>query len=688
MIKALNPNSARFPWRRTSDGKTSCLYLHPQLSMVYNLILHGLVNDNTTEYLNAIALPMEGRTWCPTDADFSTDQDISALLESTSPDADFEARVHKVSVSFGLDEIGARVVLFLFFMNRNPELSAWLLSFSPDLQSQFIEVVLQADLNTIGQVTGTDSPFLGKGILEDDHPRRKPHHNALTVWTLSGAVCTYLSGDSEHLWDDDTLEEYQPNAKAVEDPGLSGPIVETLFRLVAGADPFQGLVYGEESDDDKFEFLGRLARRAGKKLMVLRYEETFESVNVDLRQTLNLLSCSADSREMIIVLPGAQEYLSTENPNLNSLNRDFLKEFIGKPKCSMVWLTQRIHGSAVVRHGNDIRPSVLALFDVVVEQPKVKILTPPSWEADSRAVVAKVRGEFQLDREQVNRAVGVWERTNAPGDPKELQEARLRDLLAMKQSVLGTPMPVSVLSPVSKNLERKLWNADTDLNDLEQSVGEYLSWLPDHREEKFAFTVLFSGVPGTGRTEYCKYLADRMGKRLTVIRSSDLIQPLVGNTEIAIASVFEEAGDSILFFDEVDSLLFSRTLARNHWELAMVNTFLVNLENTGCLTLMATNYAKKLDEAIVRRCNFKIEFLPLRQDQLDLAWTTYFPNLRVPANGLKDLTGLAPGDFRTVWAKARFRSVKPTSDQVYGDLMKEKSAKERFAGGAKKVGFQ
>lgn len=688
MIKALNPNSARFPWRRTSDGKTQCLYLYSQLSMAYNLILHGLVNDNTTDYLNAIALPMEGQAWCPTNANSSTEQAISALLERTAPDSSFEARVQKVAVSFGLDEIGARVVVFLFFVNRNPELSAWLLSFSPDLQSQFIEVVLQTDLTTIGQVTGTDSPLLGKGILDDDHPRRKPHHNALTVWTLSDAVCAYLSGDSEHLWDEEALEEYQPNAIAVEEPEQPGPIVETLFRLVAGTDPFQGLVYGDECDDDKFEFLGRLASRAGKKLMVLRYEETFESVNVDLRQTLNLLACSVDSREMVVVLPGAQDYLSSENPNLNSLNRDFLKEFIGRPKFSMVWLTQRIHGSAVVRHGNDIRPSILDLFDIVVELPKGKILTPPIWEADSRAVVAKVRGEFQLEKEQVNRAVGVWERTNAPGDPKELQEARLRNLLAMKQSVVGTPMPASVLSPVSKNLEKKLWNADTDLDDLEQSIGEYLSWLPDHRDEKFAFTVLFSGVPGTGRTEYCKYLADRMGKRLTVIRSSDLIQPLVGNTEIAIASAFEEVGDRILFFDEVDTLLFSRTLARNHWELAMVNTFLVNLENTGCLTLMATNYAKKLDEAIVRRCNFKAEFLPLRPDQLDLAWATYFPDLGRPTHGLKDLLGLTPGDFRTVWAKARFRLVKPKCEQVYGDLMKEKTVKERFAGGAKKVGFQ
>ena len=79
--------------------------------------------------------------------------------------------------------------------------------------------------------------------------------------------------------------------------------------------------------------------------------------------------------------------------------------------------------------------------------------------------------------------------------------------------------------------------------------------------------ILLFGPPGTGKTEYVKYLGKRLGRKVTALTCSNLFSCWVGETEQNIAKAFRqaEADHSILFFDEIDSFLQDRSSASQSW---------------------------------------------------------------------------------------------------------------------------
>ena len=164
--------------------------------------------------------------------------------------------------------------------------------------------------------------------------------------------------------------------------------------------------------------------------------------------------------------------------------------------------------------------------------------------------------------------------------------------------------------------------------------------------------ILLSGVPGSGKTEFVKYLACKIGKPLSMRRPSDLKSKWAGETEQKIASAFREAMEkkSVLFFDEVDSFLDNReTLAQGH-EKSMVNEVLQQMENFGGLFVGTTNYAGLLDPAVARRFTFKIELDYLTSAGKHHFFKKFFGAELSPAeaDALDRIECLTPGDFRTV----------------------------------------
>ena len=164
--------------------------------------------------------------------------------------------------------------------------------------------------------------------------------------------------------------------------------------------------------------------------------------------------------------------------------------------------------------------------------------------------------------------------------------------------------------------------------------------------------ILLSGVPGSGKTEFVKYLASRLGRPLCMRKPSDLKSKWVGETEQRIAAAFREARDkgSVLFFDEVDSFLDNReSLSQGH-EKSMVNEVLQQMESFGGVFVGTTNYAGLLDPAVARRFTFKLELDYLTSAGKLHFFKKFFGAELSPdeANALDRIECLTPGDFRTV----------------------------------------
>ncbi|MED5492553.1 MAG: ATP-binding protein [Pseudomonadota bacterium] len=177
----------------------------------------------------------------------------------------------------------------------------------------------------------------------------------------------------------------------------------------------------------------------------------------------------------------------------------------------------------------------------------------------------------------------------------------------------------------------------------------------------------FYGRPGTGKTAFAHWLADSLSKPVLVKRCSDLIGPLVGQTEQNLAAAFSQAQETgaVLVLDEVDSFLQDRSKAKHTWEVTGVNEMLTQMEAFDGLFIASTNLMNDLDEAALRRFDLKVNFKALRAEQIVELFQSHILELKLKdpqqlgLNKIVGLNNLAPGDFAAVARRARF---KPFSD--------------------------
>ncbi|RIL06187.1 MAG: hypothetical protein DCC71_07795 [Proteobacteria bacterium] len=230
--------------------------------------------------------------------------------------------------------------------------------------------------------------------------------------------------------------------------------------------------------------------------------------------------------------------------------------------------------------------------------------------------------------------------------------------------------------------------------DLAALADRLADWKPSAAP---GLSLCLHGPPGTGKTEFVRWLAHRMDRPLVAKRASDLLSPFVGETEQRIAAAFEEAerDDAVLLFDEADGFLRDRRRAQHAWEASQVNEFLQQLESFRGVVACTTNLADALDAASLRRFVFKIEFGWLAPAQ---AWTLLGrclaelggaarPSLREEPRvrrALDEAGPLAPGDFAAALRRLRAVGAQPGPDAFVRELAAETHARVRGPG---RIGF-
>jgi transitional endoplasmic reticulum ATPase len=174
------------------------------------------------------------------------------------------------------------------------------------------------------------------------------------------------------------------------------------------------------------------------------------------------------------------------------------------------------------------------------------------------------------------------------------------------------------------------WEDVGGLEDMKRDLIEAIEWPLKYPELfKKANTqppkgILLHGAPGTGKTLLAKAVANESGVNFISVKGPSLISKYIGESERGIREVFKkakQASPTILFFDEIDSLVPKRSESSTdaHVTERVISQFLTEMDGIeelkGVVVLAATNRLDLIDPALLRSGRFDILFELLAPDE-------------------------------------------------------------------------
>jgi SpoVK/Ycf46/Vps4 family AAA+-type ATPase len=427
--------------------------------------------------------------------------------------------------------------------------------------------------------------------------------------------------------------------------------------LLGGKAPVQLLLHGSEGTG-KTEFAKALVLDSGKLPYILDRSEGDRSNNL-VRLTMAQAALPAEKSVIIVdeadgMLDGGRLWFADlmlgdkeEKARINT--------FLDQARCPVIWIVNSIDG---------VQPSTKRRFAFSVEFKPLK----PGILAD-RVVVAlehinisdrvkKYAAEMASSRKLTGAAI-----TNLCTTLEELAKSKVEeDTMVDYVSVLFSANSTLVSGKLPK--ENKIDSAyDVGILNVSMETRRIIGAV-NHalekpagtagcREERSSLRILFHGLPGTGKTEFARFIARESGRKLDIRRSSDILSPYVGIAEKNIASMFNDAEESgnILLIDEADAFLYNRGKARRSWEITQVDEFLTQMEDYRGVLICTTNMLDSMDQAVIRRFQIKTEFLPLDRAGTEKLLAGFFPSISFDFDLLQLLAihgPYVPGDFNVV----------------------------------------
>lgn len=211
----------------------------------------------------------------------------------------------------------------------------------------------------------------------------------------------------------------------------------------------------------------------------------------------------------------------------------------------------------------------------------------------------------------------------------EYEVKRYRNILENNPTMLEVPYnlkSIISLEDVSTSFDEDRYYLSSREKELFDYIVKMNSASLRLMEMKIPYlnAVLLTGVSGTGKTTFGRYVAYKLGLPFLYINFTYLIDSHMGKTGQNLRQVFEFArmNKCILMLDEIDSIAQERKGGSEGASKEFNNTTIALLEEldkvqNDSIIIAATNVLNSIDKAVKRRFSVHHEVLPLTKEEAE-----------------------------------------------------------------------
>ncbi len=593
------------------------------------------------------------------------------------------SKIQKTFKLFGISEKYIELILFQYLRESLENFDSFLTNSMPspmEITAICRSVgISKADLNHLGN----DNSKLYKYDIFSYHSRSHKNMEILdSFWN-------FLMDDNQKVFGMKLVKSVEGDSQPLDSFFIPTSDKNRILSLLKGPQSTKILLYGAPGSG-KTEFAKSIAQQTKTNLQKI---DSFDSDKKGERRAALVAGESfASENQSILLFDEADDLLNEGGGGRFSFfgfsdpvpeKKIWMNEFLDQTKGKIIFITNEV---------DSIHESVLRRFDYSLEffpadqkqrfyywnrildlENASQYVTKNQVEVLAQVYPAGVGGISLAVKTSIH---------ICKANPDENFLSVVNDVMTKHTNLTRGRIQKPLLA--STPYDSSLINIDSDKEALECLIDDFKRRLENPAELNLgSLCLLFHGMPGTGKTEYARYLAKHFEMELIQKRCSDLQSKWVGETEKNIANAFQEAEskNAIFFLDEADSFFRSRELAERSWESTKTNEFLTWMETFRGIFIASTNFLRDFDSAALRRFAWKGEFRPLKREDKARLLEMYFPVSFAKASFLereevKEIQNLTLGDFRAVWNQFRFKTWEQVSlSEILTSLRKETSYK-------------
>ncbi len=596
--------------------------------------------------------------------------------------------VEFVSNSVGLSENETRLLTLYARLYSNQLFSELYNDFTRDLRHRINQKILGLSPHNYSALIRADSKLRAFGFLDDEGFIQDDFLECIEAQNMKPFFA-------------DLLKELTGTPYPLDSFNVNADTTKIMRKMLSSSEAVSLMLYGKPGSG-KTEYARALALESGQKAYIFKNERELAHSDNDVLCRLNCL-LSFSQKDSVIVIDEADTLLRTRDTIFGFLSPNNSKGIVNKMleenNNKTIWIvnfTSQIDESTLRRFTYSYKFEAMPKSQLrAIAESK---LAPLSLDSQTNTQILDLMERYSVTGSSVDNVVKTIkclsnseENEKSPDSPNSPDSLVQCVQSVLKENELLINGKSQMRESVTSSYDLTALNASMPPEQIVRMIENAKSFAEKNlTAQNTGIRMLFYGLSGTGKTEFARYIAQKLGKKILLKRASDILGMYVGETEKNIRDAFEEASraESILLFDEADSFFADRKDAEHSWERTRVNEFLTQMEEFSGILICTTNLKEIMDSAMNRRFHLIVEFKPLTKEGIYCMAEKYFPSIQFSDKDfsrLENRKSITPGDFGVLQSRVRFMDQNIISSSYLTDeLLKMQDEKE---GGSHTIGF-